>query len=145
MTNGIEDVFGDGSDPKEGQNQPAAGTENTVTPAASPEAKATPAKKTRAKKATPAKATAKDSTESDGVKRVWIILQKTDEVPPSGLHLGHNGTGYLLKAGKKAYVPEFLLDILDNAVVKKPIIGDNGRVSGYEDSPRFPYQVVRGE
>lgn len=77
--------------------------------------------------------------------RVKIILAKNDEVPPSGLFLGHNGIGYNLKAGKEADVPEFLLDILDNAVVKRPIVGDNGRVKGYEESPRFPYQVVRSK
>lgn len=77
------------------------------------------------------------------VKRVRIILAKNDEVPPSGLFLGHNGVGYNLKAGKAADVPEFLLDILDHAVVKRPVMDDNGRVKGYEDSPRFPYQVVR--
>jgi len=77
------------------------------------------------------------------VKRIRIILAKNDDVPPSGLFIGHNGVGYQLKAGKPADVPEFLLDVLDNAVVKKPIVGDNGRIIGHEDSPRFPYQVVR--
>ena len=109
----INDVFGD---------------EENTEPKAEPVAKAAP------KKAAPKK---------DEVKRTWIILQKNDEIPPNGLFIGHNGVGYNLKAGQKAHVPDFLLNVLDDAVVTKPVVGDNGRVIGYEDSPRFPYQVVR--
>lgn len=107
------------------------------------DANAQPAEPKPATKKTAAKKPAAKKTSGDEVKRTWIILQKNDEIPPSGLFIGHNGVGYNLKAGKKAHVPDFLLDVLDNAVVKKPVIGDNGRVVGYEDSPRFPYQVVR--
>lgn len=116
----IEDVFGGGAE------QPEAEPKQE-------EPKAAP--KARTKKA-PAK-------KKDDVERTRIILAKSDEVPPTGLFIGHNGVGYNLKPGKEADVPNFLLDILDNAVVKKPVIGDNGRVVRYEDSPRFPYQVVR--
>lgn len=102
------------------------------------EPKASDTKPAPAKKAAPKKDSGKKA-----VKRVRIILAKNDDVPPSGLFIGHNGVGYQLKAGKPADVPEFLLDVLDNAVVKRPVVGDNGRVIGFEDSPRFPYQVVR--
>ena len=98
--------------------------------------------KTNVEKA-PVKGKAKPAPKKDEVKRTWIILQKKDEIPPSGLYIGHNGVGYKLIAGKKANVPDFLLDVLDNAVVKKPMMDDDGRIAGYEDSPRFPYQVVR--
>ena len=111
----IDDVFG-------GKVEAEAPTEAEAPKAAAP------------KKAAPKK---------DEVKRTWIVLQKNDEIPPSGLYIGHNGVGYNLKSGKKAHVPDFLLDVLDNAVVKKPIMGDDGRITGYEDSPRFAYQVVR--
>ena len=114
----IEDVFGAGGE--------AGETEQ-------PEEK--PAPKARAKKA-PAK-------KKDEVERTRIILAKNDDIPPSGLFIGHNGVGYNLLPGKEADVPNFLLNVLDDAVVKKPVIGDNGRVIRYEDSPRFPYQVVR--
>lgn len=100
------------------------------------------AKKAPTKKAAPKKS-ATGPSKGDSTKRVWIILAKNPDIPPSGLFIGHNGVGYNLKAGKKASVPEFLLDVLDNAVVKRPVVGDNGRITGYEDSPRFPYQVVR--
>lgn len=96
-------------------------------------------KKPAAKKAGTSKAT----TGPNEVTRTRIILAKNDEVPPSGLFIGHNGVGYKLLPGKEADVPDFLLDILDNAVVKKPVVGDNGRITGFEDSPRYPYTVVR--
>lgn len=101
--------------------------------AETPEEKPAPAKKPAAKKASGKKE----------VKRIRIILAKNDDVPPSGLFIGHNGVGYQLKPGKPADVPEFLLGVLDDAVVKRPVVGDNGRITGFEDSPRFPYQVVR--
>jgi len=85
------------------------------------------------------KATGKNAA----VKKTWIVLQKNDDIPPSGLFIGHNGTGYNLKASKKVEVPNFLLNVLDDAVVNKPVVGDNGRISHYEASPRFPYTVVR--
>ena len=91
----------------------------------------------------PSKGKSKPAPKKAEVERTWVILQKNDEIPPTGLYIGHNGVGYKLVAGKKANVPNFLLDILDNAVVKKPIVDDDGRIAGYEDSPRFPYQVVR--
>ena len=120
----IEDVFGDGSQAGEATEPQGAA------PADKPAAKKAPAKK-------------KPVAKKDDVERTWIILAKNDDIPPSGLFIGHNGVGYNLKPGKKAHVPNFLLNVLDDAVVKKPIVGDNGRVIGYEDSPRFPYQVVR--
>ena len=113
----IEDVFGPGSD-AEAETAPAD-----------------PAPK----KAAPRRSAPK----KEGPKRTKIILQKNSDIPPSGLFIGHNGVGYNLKPGKEADVPDFLLNVLDDAVVRKPVMGDNGRVARYEDSPRFPYQVVR--
>lgn len=121
----IGDVFGTGEN-----------TEPNATPA--PKEPETPKKKSRPSRA-------KTASSEPEVKRVDIILQKNEDVPPSGLFIGHNGTGYLLKPGKKANVPEFILDVLDDAVVKIPTMDDNGRVNGYEDSLRFPYQVVRSK
>lgn len=84
-------------------------------------------------------------SKKDKIERTTIILAKNPDIPPTGLYIGHNGTGYLLKPGKEADVPNFILDILDNAVETKPIIGDDGRVNGTEDSPRFPYRTVRNK
>jgi hypothetical protein len=93
--------------------------------------------------ATSPKQAPKAAKKKAAVKKTKIILQKNDDIPPSGLFIGHNGTGYQLKPSKAVEVPDFLLDVLDNAVVKKPVMGENGLISRYEDSPRFPYTVVR--
>lgn len=76
-------------------------------------------------------------------KRVRIKLANGAHIPPTGQFIGLNGYGYLLKPGKEADVPEPLLDILDNAVEEKPVMGEDGRVEAYESAPRFPYTVVR--
>lgn len=129
MANDIEDVFGSG-DAVEG-----AASSETKSDSAAPAAKTggTTKRKASAKKATAAKK----------VSTTKIILQKNDEIPPSGLFIGHNGVGYMLKPGVPVDVPDFLLDVLDNAVVSKPVLGEDGKIARMEDSPRFPYQVVR--
>lgn len=88
------------------------------------------------------KPAAKKTRDASGVKRVTIVLAKHPDIPPTGLFLGHNGTGYKLIPGKEASIPEFLLDILDNAVESRPVVED-GQIVGYEDAPRFSYREVR--
>lgn len=117
--NGIEDVFG-GEPVAEKDPAPAAGTK-----------KAAPKKKAPAAKADPK------------ANYTKIKLSHSKDIPPSGLYIGHNGKGYLLKPGIEADVPDFLLDVLDNAVMKTPVIGSNGSVQGWEDQPRFMYSIVR--
>lgn len=77
------------------------------------------------------------------VKRVKIILDENDAIPPGGQFFGVNGTGYQIQPGKEVDVPEFLLDVLDNAVTTKPVMNDDGQVIGYRDVPRFSYRIVR--
>ena len=76
------------------------------------------------------------------VKRVKIILEENDEVPPTGLFLSVNGVGYVLRPGEEADVPEFLLEVLDNAVTSSPRT-NNERIVGYKDRTRFPYRIVK--
>lgn len=127
--NGIEGVFG-------------GDVEKVKTPDAPKEK--TPAEKAAATKK--AKAEASKNTapaESSKPAYVRIKLAHNKDIPPSGLYLGHNGTGYLLKPGLEADVPEFLLDVLDNAVTKRPITNASGQIEGWEDQPRFMYSIVR--
>ena len=76
-------------------------------------------------------------------ERVRIKLANNSQIPPTGQFIGVNGYGYLLKPGKEADVPKFVLEVLDNAVEDQPVLGEDGRVQGYETAPRFPYTVVR--
>ena len=88
-------------------------------------------------------ATNPKTKKADKPKTVRIKLAHSKDIPPSGLYLGHNGRGYLLKPGVEADVPEFLLDVLDNAVASKPVVDQGGRVKGYEEQPRFMYSIAR--
>lgn len=76
-------------------------------------------------------------------KRVWIMLEESDDIPPTGLFIGHNGTGYLLRAGEPVPVPECILGVLDDAVASYPVTNPStGQVSGYRERRRFNYRRV---
>lgn len=76
-------------------------------------------------------------------KRVKIVLEENDAIPPGGQFFGVNGVGYQIQPGKQVEVPEFLLGVIDNAVASKPVFNDDGQVVGYREVPRFPYRVIR--
>jgi len=97
------------------------------------EVKPAPKKASRAPKA--------KSTPSVPKGYVKIQLEENDEIPPTGLYLGLNGRGYLLKPGEVVAVPTGLVDILDNAVMTVPQVDPNTRrVVGYRDRLRYPYR-----
>lgn len=87
---------------------------------------------------------AKVTKEAKGMpERVWIVLEDNDDIPPTGLYLGHNGTGYLLVPGEPVSVPGFLLEILDHAVTSSAVTDPKTkRVIGHRDRMRFPYRRV---
>ena len=73
----------------------------------------------------------------------WIILDDNDDIPPTGLYLGHNGVGHIIKSGEPVFVYDFLLEILDHAVMSAPDINPNTRqVNGYRDRLRYSYREV---
>ena len=75
--------------------------------------------------------------------RVRIILEDNDGIPPTGLFLGAQGVGYMLKANMPADVPASIIGILDTAVMSTPIVDpETMQVTGYRDRLRFPYRVV---
>lgn len=74
-------------------------------------------------------------------KRVKIWLEESDEIPPTGLPLGHNGTAYVIKPGEEVEIPEFLLEILDHAVMSSAVLDPQTRqVVGWRDRLRYPYR-----
>lgn len=77
-------------------------------------------------------------------KMTRIIIEENDEIPPTGLFLGHNGRGYMIMAGVEVDVPEFLIEILDNARKLTPLVNpDTKRVEGWRERPRYPYRRIR--
>ena len=77
-------------------------------------------------------------------ERIWIILQESAHITRGqGQFFGVNGAGFLLKPGKKAYVPKAIVDILENAVEDIPDVDpDTLQVVGWKQRLRFPYSIV---
>jgi hypothetical protein len=75
-------------------------------------------------------------------KRVRIVLEENDNIPPTGQFIGHNGKAYVLRPGEEAEVPAELLNVLNDAVEDRPIIGPDARVVGFKKALRLPYRRV---
>jgi hypothetical protein len=86
----------------------------------------------------------KDKRAAKGMpERTWIILEENDDIPPTGLFLGHNGVGFLIVAGEPVSVPAHVLGVLDSAVQSMPVIDPTTkRVIGHRERMRFPYRRV---
>lgn len=99
-----------------------------------------PAPKPR--KASPAKKAAPANAKSS-LKTTRIILEDNDDIPPTGLYVGVNGKGYLIRTGIEVDVPNSVLEVLKHATKTAPIIDpDSRRVVGWRNRQRFPYAVV---
>jgi len=73
--------------------------------------------------------------------RVRIQLEESDDIPPTGLFLGLNGKGHLLRPGEPVDVPIGIVEILDNAVMSVPQVDPQTKqVIGYRDRLRYPYR-----
>lgn len=76
-------------------------------------------------------------------ERIWIVLEDNDQIPPTGLFLGHNGNSFLLIPGEPVAVPDYLIEILDHAVTTVPVTDPSTkRVIGHRERMRFPYRRV---
>lgn len=75
-------------------------------------------------------------------RRVRIILEENDLIPPTGQFFGVNGRPYLLRPGEEADVPMEIIGALDDAIMETPITDANGNIEGYRKRLRFPYRVI---
>lgn len=76
-------------------------------------------------------------------KRVWIELQDGEHINPTGQFIGHNGRGFMLKAGEPALVPPEIINILNDAVYDAPIVDPTTQqILGYRKRLRFAYRVL---
>lgn len=74
---------------------------------------------------------------------VRIIIEESDDIPPTGLFLQHNGKPFLVRAGEPVDVPRYLLEILDHAVMSAPQVDPTTKqVIGYRERMKYPYRVV---
>jgi hypothetical protein len=76
-------------------------------------------------------------------KYKWVVLEENEDIPPTGLYVGHNGTGYLIRSGEPVRVPEHVLHVLDDAIMDAPVINPADRkVMGYRPRRRYNYREV---
>ena len=91
----------------------------------------------------PPKQTAKVDRLGPYKRRIWIILEDNDNIPPTGQFFGHNGVGFMLRAGFPVEVPAEIVDILNNAVYLAPSVDpQTHQIIGYRERLRFPYRMV---
>lgn len=92
-------------------------------------------KRSKVVKAAPAKAAG----------TIRIVLEENDEIPPTGLFVGLNGRGYLIRPGEEVDVPRGVAEILSHAVMSTPSIDPSTKqVIGYRERMRYPYRTISG-
>ena len=92
----------------------------------------------------PAKSTKKKAVpEAIAKNTIRILLEESDDIPPSGLFLGHNGNTYMIRPGMEVDIPLFLKEVLDHAVITVPQIDPVTKgIVGWRSRQKYAYRVV---
>lgn len=92
----------------------------------------------------PVKAKRKAMADTPKVRKMTrILLEESNNIPETGLYLGHNGKGFLLKPGVQVDVPPEIIEILDHAVQSIPTVDpQNFAITGMRDQMKYPYRVI---
>lgn len=83
----------------------------------------------------------KAALEEMGIKSTDIILEEDETIPPTGLFVSVNGRAYMISPGEPVTVPNFVLEVLDNAVMSTPVVDPKSqKVMHYRDRSKYPYK-----
>jgi len=75
-------------------------------------------------------------------KRIRILLEENDNIPPTGLFIGVNGRSYLLVPGEEVAVPPEVVEALNDAVEDIPRVDSSNNVVDYRKKMRFPFRLL---
>ena len=78
-----------------------------------------------------------------GERMFTIVLEESDEIPPTGQFVGVNGRSWIIRPGEEVTVPECVLEALNDARSSVPRTDSAGNIVDYRDKQRLPYRLVR--